>query len=77
MFDTFSIPIAYGVPFDFTLGLLAFSLPAVGGPIDADFTMGAQLTGVEAFDASGQPVTDFVITSGSGTGYDANGVQIP
>jgi hypothetical protein len=76
VFHTFSLPITYGMPFDFTMGLLAFSVPG-GGPIDADFTMGAQLTGIEAFDWLGQPVTDFVITSGSGTGYDANGVQLP
>jgi hypothetical protein len=74
-FSTFSLPIVYGTPFDFTLGLLASSMPGIGGPISADFNMGAQLTQIEAFDSSGQPVVDFVITSGSGTGYGAGGVQ--
>ena len=74
-FSTFSLPIVYGTPFDFTLGLLASSLPGIGGPISADFNMGAQLTQIEAFDSSGQPVVDFAIASGSGTGYDASGVH--
>ncbi len=77
VFNTVVLPIVFGAPFDFTLGLLASSVPVNGGPIPADFTMGAQLTRIEAFDSGGQPVLNFAITSGSGTGYDAGGVQLP
>jgi hypothetical protein len=37
--------------------------------------IGALLTRIEAFDSGGQPVLDFAITSASGTGYGAGGVQ--
>jgi len=75
LFTTFMLPIVYGTPFDFTLGLLASSVPAIGGPITADLNIGAQLTQIEAFDSGGQPVVDFAIASGSGTGYGPGGVQ--
>jgi len=77
VFNTFALPIVFGTAFDFTLGLLASSVPAVGGPIDSSFNIGAKLTGIEAFDSAGQPVLDLSISSGSGTSYDVNGVQLP
>jgi hypothetical protein len=73
----FRLPIVFGTPFDFTAAMLAAALPGNGGPFTADFSLGARVSGFDVFDANGDPVTDFVIASGSGTGYDANGVQLP
>jgi len=74
--DTVSLPFVYGTPFDFTFGMLAIATPSSGSTADVSFAATALLTGIDVYNPVGQPVTDFSVTSGSGTRYDANGVHI-
>lgn len=72
-FRTFDLPIT-SEPFDFKFGLLTFVTPSTGGINDANFFSTAKLTSIELFN-KGQPVTNFTITSDSGTVYGPTGVQ--
>jgi hypothetical protein len=72
-FDTFVLDFVYGTPFDFNLGLRAWVAPGISTN-DVDFHSTALLTGIDVF-VGGLAVTDFVVASGSGTRYDANGVH--
>jgi hypothetical protein len=67
---TFALPMVFGTPFDFTLGILAVASPSTDGTTTTDFFASAQVTKIEAT-ANGQAVTDFSVTAGSGTPYDA------
>jgi hypothetical protein len=58
-------PINFGQPFELKVGLIAWVI----GSGDADFSTTAALTDVEFFDANGSPVSDFTLTSASGTSY--------
>jgi len=77
---SFDVPIVFGVAQDIGLTLWAATLPsssagllsASGG--DASFFSSARLTGIEVFDSSGQALSNFTITSGSGTLYGPGGV---
>jgi PEP-CTERM motif len=75
-FNTFTFEFAYGTPFDFSLGLLAYVIPGAGGTGDVDFSSTAVLNGISVRTTAGADVTDFNIASGSGTFYDANGVRL-
>lgn len=77
VFGTFALPFVFGTPFDFQLGLFTFALPELDNVINVDFASTAKLTGIDVLDLSGDSVTTFAITSGSGTLYDAAGVHIP
>jgi len=70
------VNVVLGTPFDFTLAMLAYVMPGDGATDAVDFASSALLTGIELFDAAGNPVPDFSIESGSGTFYDANGVHL-
>ena len=71
-----SIPIVFGTPINFHLGLLTYaSGPAASSTIDSAFDV--KLTGIEVRNAANQLVTNFVISSGSGTAYDSGGVVLP
>jgi hypothetical protein len=74
--DSVWLPVVYGTEFDFTFGMLAIASPPSGSTADSNFAMTARLSGIDLYDSSGQAVTNFVITSGSGTHYDANGVDL-
>ena len=56
--------------------MLAYVIPGDGATDAVDFASSALLTGIELFDAAGNPIPDFSIDSGSGTVYDANGVHL-
>jgi hypothetical protein len=72
---TNAIPIVFGTPFSFHLGLLAFSTgPTASAVVDSAFRV--QLTGIEVRNASNQLVADFAVSSGSGTSYDAGGLVL-
>jgi hypothetical protein len=73
-FATFPLSIVLGQPFDFALGVLAYSLPATGASVPVDFLGTARLSGIELLDAFSQPIDGFQIASGSGTLYSADGV---
>jgi hypothetical protein len=75
VFDTFSLPITFGTPFDLKVGLLAFVLPGKDNVADVVFSSTARLTGIEVSGPNGA-VVDFSIVSGSGTAYGVNGVHL-
>lgn len=63
--------IVFGTPFDYRLGLLAYAVNAHSSIVDSHFD--ALITGVEVRNSGGQIVSDFVVTSGSGTPYGPGG----
>lgn len=65
-------PFVFGTSFDFQLGLMAYSLPILTSTLDSDFT--AVLSGIEVRGPSNQLVTDFLVTSTSGTHYGDGGI---
>jgi hypothetical protein len=67
------IPFVFGTPFDYKLGLLTEAVSALSSIVDSDFE--AAITGIEVKGPGGQPVTDFVVTSASGTHYGPSGVS--
>jgi hypothetical protein len=73
-----SLPVAFtwGQPFELKVGVLATSLPGPGTTAHVDFSRGVTLTGIE-LQANGQPVSNFTITSESGTAYGPTGVPEP
>jgi hypothetical protein len=74
--QSFLVPFTWGQPFDLKVGVLAAAIPGPGMSALVDFTRGVTLTGIE-LQANGQTVTDFTITSESGTSYGPNGVPEP
>lgn len=74
-FSTFLEPFEIGTAVDFSFGLFAYVIPGPDSAADATFISTARLTGIDIYDAFGKKVTDFTITSGSGTLYDANGAH--
>jgi PEP-CTERM motif len=71
-FLSITLPMVWGQPWDFELGLLVWA----EGESAADFSNTATLTAVQLFDATGQPVSDFRLVTGSGAVY-ANAVPEP
>jgi hypothetical protein len=71
MFSTLQIPIVFGTPEEIKVGLLAEAFQNATN----DFSTTATLTGISVVDGLGHPVTDFSITSASGTAYGPNGVE--
>ena len=64
-FQDFDFQMNWNKPFDLRVGLLAW----VNGSGDANFLTTATIVGIDLFDASHNPVTDFRITSASGAHY--------
>ncbi len=71
---TVAIPIVFGTRFEYRLGLLAYAVPNLTALVNSDFT--ATITAIEVKGPGGQVVTDFVISSDSGTVYGAGGVVV-
>jgi hypothetical protein len=77
---SFDIPIVFGVAQDVGLSLWAAILPGSNAGLltpsagDASFFSSARLTGIQVLDSTGQAVSNFTITSGSGTLYGPGGV---
>jgi hypothetical protein len=60
-----------GVAFD--VGLMV-STDLLNGASSVDPSPGLALNGIELFDANGNPISDFSLTSGSGGVYGADGL---
>lgn len=69
-FDSGLYPLVFGSPESVEVGLLA----EVIGSGSASFSTTAELTGIFVYDANGDPITDFTVSSESGTQYGASGV---
>jgi hypothetical protein len=64
-FYSLALPMNWGQAWDVKVGLLAWAY----GQADANFLSTAKLTGVQLFDANHAPITQFTLTSASGTNY--------
>lgn len=74
--QSFFVPFTWGQPFDLKVGVLAASIPGSSATAHVDFSRGVTLTGIE-LRANEQPVSNFTITSESGTAYGPTGVPEP
>jgi hypothetical protein len=67
----------WGVPFSLETVLRANDSPCCfGTSMTADFSTGTRLSGIHASISGGPEVTDFTVTSGSGTHYSSSGVPV-
>ncbi|MBK7047309.1 MAG: T9SS type A sorting domain-containing protein [bacterium] len=69
---TVAIPIVFGTRFEYRLGLLVYAVPALTALVQSDFD--AAITAIEVKGPGGVVVSDFTVTSDSGTSYGAGGV---
>ena len=67
IFYSLDLPMNWGQPWDVSVGLLAWAY----GTADTNFLTTAKITGLELFDANHVQVTQFSISSVSGTDYAA------
>ena len=65
VFRSVALPMVWGQPWDVKVGLLAWAY----GTADDQFLNTATLSGFEFFDANGVAVSDFSLSSASGTDY--------
>ncbi len=65
VFNSVAMPMVWGQPWDVKVGLLAWAY----GTADNEFLNTATLSGFEFFDANGVAVSDFSLSSASGTDY--------
>jgi hypothetical protein len=73
LFQVLDLPMNWNQPWEVQVGLLA---SVIGGG-DAQFGSTAKLVSLEFFDAAGQQVTDFSLTSASGTAYGVSAPTTP
>jgi hypothetical protein len=73
LISTTMLPVTPGMGVAFDLGLMV-STDLLNGPSSVDPTPGLSLSGIELFDASGHPITNVNLTSGSGAMYGAAGL---
>lgn len=73
-FQTTEMPVDFGVPTTFAFGLLTALQANDSQTLDSD-PPNMSLTGIQAYNANGQLISDFTITSGSGAEYGANGIE--
>ena len=66
------LPITFGTNTTYDVGLI-IGAELLNGTSSVDPSPGMTLTGIELFDANGNPISNFNITSGSGAGYGASG----
>ncbi len=69
---TAAIPIVFGTRFEYRFGLLGYAVPALTALVQSDFD--AAITAIEVKGPGGVIVSDFTVTSDSGTSYGAGGV---
>lgn len=67
--QTLLTPFVFGTAFDLRLALLTYTVPGLTSNTTVSFQ--ARIVGVEVFDANGVPVTDFQLSSATGTSYGA------
>ena len=73
LISTTMLPVTPGMGVTFDTGLMV-STDLLNGPSSVDPAPGMTLSGIELFDANGNPITDFSLTSGSGAVYGADGL---
>ena len=71
-FYSLDLPMNWSQPWDLSVGLIAWAY----GTADTNFLTTAKITGLELFNANHEPVTQFTISSVSGTDY-ANPATVP
>lgn len=69
---TAAIPIVFGTRFEYRLGLLTYAVPTLTSQVQSNFA--AAITAIEVKGPGGVTVSDFAVTSDSGTAYGAGGV---
>jgi hypothetical protein len=73
LISTTMLPVTPGMGVTFDTGLMV-STDLANGASSVDPSPGMTLSGIELFDANGNPISDFSLTSGSGALYGANGL---
>jgi hypothetical protein len=73
LISTTMLPVIPGMGVTFDVGLMV-STDLLNGASSVDPSPGLSLSGIELFDANGNPISNFSITSGSGAVYGANGL---
>src|SRR5580658_9618694 len=73
-FQTSELPVDFGVPTTFAFGLLTALQANDSQTLDSD-PPNMSLTGIQAYNANGQLISDLSIQSGSGAVYGANGIE--
>jgi hypothetical protein len=71
--STTMLPVTPGMGVAFDVGLM-LSTDLLNGASSVDPSPGMTLSGIELFDANGNPISNFSLTSGSGALYGANGL---
>jgi hypothetical protein len=71
--STTMFPVTPGMGVTFDVGLM-LSTDLLSGASSVDPSPGMTLSGIELFDANGNPISNFSLTSGSGALYGANGL---
>jgi hypothetical protein len=73
LISTTMLPVTPGMGVTFDVGLM-LSTDLLNGASSVDPSPGMTLSGIELFDANGNPISDFSLTSGSGAVYGASGL---
>ncbi len=73
LISTTMLPVIPGLGVTFDVGLMV-STDLLGGASSVDPSPGMTLSGIELFDANGNPISNFSLTSGSGAVYGASGL---
>jgi hypothetical protein len=73
LISTTMLPVTPGMGVTFDVGLMV-STDLGNGASSVDPSPGMTLSGIELFDANGNPISNFSLTSGSGALYGANGL---
>jgi hypothetical protein len=73
LISTTLLPVTPGMDVTFDVGLMV-STDLLNGASSVDPSPGLTLSGIELFDANGNPISDFSLTSGSGAVYAASGL---
>lgn len=68
------LPFDYGMPTTFAFGLIT-ALQANESQTTTSDPPNITLTGIQVYDADGNPISNFTIQSGSGAVYGANGIE--
>jgi hypothetical protein len=73
LISTTMLPVAPGMGVTFDVGLMV-STDLLNGASSVDPSPGLTLSGIKLFDANGNPISNFSLTSGSGAVYGASGL---
>jgi hypothetical protein len=73
-FQSSALPVDFGVPTTFAFGLLTALQANDSQTLDSD-PPNMSLSGIQVYNAAGQPISEFTIQSGSGAVYGADGIE--